>query len=199
MTQITDNKTRLFITWTLWSTLLIPGGAGLGLLAAITFEGAFVNGYNGGEPPVLLGIANYCIIMSILGAIISLMQWLLLRRKIGLSALWILACVGGFIIVETLAGWILWKLDISRGDLGWAQGGSILAEALIFTFSGALIGLFQYQLLKKVYYKAEMWIVVSAIAWGLVPLGIFIFGGLALGAITGATLIWILQLKEERR
>ena len=170
MSQISDNKTRLFITWTLWSTLLIPGGAGLGLLAAITFEGAFTNAYDGGEAPILLEIAIYCIIMSILGAIISLKQWLLLRRRIDLSALWILACVGGFIIVETLAGWILWKLGISRGDLGWAQGGSILAEALIFTFSGALIGLFQYPLLKKVYYKAEMWIVVSAIAWGLVPL-----------------------------
>ena len=123
MTLIKDDKIRFFVTWTLLSTLLIPGGAGLGLLAAINFEGAFANGYDGGEPPVLLGIANYCIIMSILGAVISLKQWLLLRRKIGLSALWILACVGGFIIGETVAGWILWKLDISRGVLGWAQGG----------------------------------------------------------------------------
>ena len=103
----------------------------------------------------------------------------------------------GFIFGEMLAGWILWKFDISRADLGWAQGGSILAEALIFTFSGALIGLFQYPLLKKVYFKAEIWIVVSAITWGLVPLVIFIFGGLVLGAITGVTLFWILQLKED--
>lgn len=134
--------------------------------------------------------------MSILGTIISLKQWLLLRKKIGLSALWILACVGGLIIGELVAGWVLWKLDIQRGDLGWAQGGSILAEGLIFAFSGSLIGLFQYPLLRKFYHKAEMWIPISTLAWGLIPMVIFIFGGLTFGAITGISLIWILKLKK---
>ena len=197
MNQLKDNKTRFFLKWTLWSAFLIPGGAGLGLLAAITFSDFFANSYYGEDLPRSFEIANYWISMSILGTVISLAQWLLLRRNIRLSPLWILACIGGFIMGESIAGVILWKLEIGRADLGWAQGGSILAEALIFLFSGALIGFFQYPLLKKVYHKAELWIVVSAIAWALVPLTIFIFGGLILGAITGAALIWILRLKKE--
>jgi len=36
---------------------------------------------------------------------------------------------------ESIAGVILWKLEISRADLGWAQGRSILVEALISLFS----------------------------------------------------------------
>ena len=59
MTELTDNKTRLFITWTLLSTLLIPGGAGLGLLAGITIDNAFTNAYDGGEAPILFGIVTY--------------------------------------------------------------------------------------------------------------------------------------------
>lgn len=196
MAELTDRKTRLFITWTLWSTLLIPAGAGLGLLAGIAIDNAFAKDYDGGQTPVLLGTIIYCVCMSILGAVISLKQWLLLRKKIGLSALWILACVGGMIIGELVAGWILWKLDINRGDLGWAQGGSILAEGLIFAFSGSLIGLFQYPLLRKHYHKSEMWIPICTLAWGLIPMVIFVFGGLTFGVITGYFLIWIMKLKK---
>ena len=196
MTLIKDDKIKFFVIWTLWSTLLIPAGVILGGLVGLGVSAGFGYGYDGGEPP-FVSIFVYCGWVSVIGAVISLNQWLLLRRKIEISALWILACIGGFIIGETVVGLFLWKLEISRGDLGWAEGGSILAEALIFTFSGILIGLFQYTLLRKVYRKAGLWVVVSTISWGLVPLVIYIFGGLTLGAITGATLIWILQLKEE--
>ena len=196
MTLIKDDKIKFFVIWTLWSTLLIPAGVILGGLVGLGISAGFGYGYGGGEPP-LVSICVYCGWVSVIGAVISLNQWLLLRRKIKISALWILACIGGFIIGETVVGLFLWKLEISRGDLGWAEGGSILAEALIFTFSGIIIGLFQYPLLRKVYRKAGLWVVVSTISWGLVPLVIFIFGGLTLGAITGATLIWILQLKEK--
>lgn len=196
MTLIKDDKIKFFVIWTLWSTLLIPAGVILGGLVGLGVSAGFGYGYDGGEPP-LVSIFVYCGWVSVIGAVISLNQWLLLRRKIKISALWILACIGGFIIGETVVGLFLWKLEISRGDLGWAEGGSILAEALIFTFSGILIGLFQYPLLRKVYRKAGLWVVISTISWGLVPLVIFIFGGLTLGAITGATLIWILQLKEK--
>ena len=196
MTLIKVAKIKFFVIWTLWSTLLIPAGVILGGLVGLGVSAGFGYGYDGGEPP-LVSIFVYCGWVSVIGTVISLNQWLLLRRKLKISALWILACIGGFIIGETVVGLFLWKLEISRGDLGWAEGGSILAEALIFTFSGILIGLFQYPLLRKVYRKAGLWVVVSTISWGLVPLVIFIFGGLTLGAITGATLIWILQLKEK--
>ena len=197
MTLIKDDKIKFFVIWTLWSTLLIPAGVILGGLVGLGISAGFGYGYDGGEPPFVSTFV-YCGWVSVIGAVISLNQWLLLRRKIKISALWILACIGGFIIGETVVGLFLWKLEISRGDLGWAEGGSILAEALIFTFSGILIGIFQYPLLRKVYWKAGLWVVVSAIAWGLVPLVIFIFGGLTLGAITGATIIWVLQVKEKK-
>lgn len=141
--------------------------------------------------------ANYCASGSIIAAVISLKQWLLLRRKIKISLLWILACVGGIIISESIAGLILWKLEINRADLGLFGGGPILPEALIYAFSGALIGIFQCPLLKRNYHKAGLWILASIIAWVTVPLAVFIFGGITLGAITGATLIWVLKINEK--
>ena len=196
MKAIKDDNIRFLVNWTLLSTILIPLGAILGYFVGLSVSAAFGYGYNGGEPPFVSTVV-YCCWGTVMTTIISFIQWRMLSKKIKLSYLWIPLCVLGFIVGESIVGILLWKLDIQRGDLGWAQGGSILAEALIFAFSGTLIGLFQYTLLRKSYYKAEMWILVSTIAWGLIPLVIFIFGGLTLGAITGISLIWIFKLKTK--
>lgn len=195
MKAIKDDNIRFLVNWTLISTILIPLGAFLGGIVGLSVSAAFGYGYNGGESPIVITVV-YCSWGTVMTVIISFMQWRMLSKKIGLSYFWIPRSVLGIIIGESIAGIILWKLDIQRGDLGWAQGGSILAESLIFAFSGTLIGIFQYPLLRKSYYKAEMWILASTIAWGFIPLVIFIFGGLTLGAITGISLIWILKLKK---
>ena len=56
MNQLKDNKTKFFLKWTLWSAFLVPGGAGLGLLAAITTSDFFTNSYYGEDLPFSFGI-----------------------------------------------------------------------------------------------------------------------------------------------
>lgn len=193
-TLIKDNKKRFIVIWILLSSILLPVSAILGFLIILQIHGKF--GYDMsqvGSP--LAQTVEYCIWVLLIGAFIGIKQWLLLQKQTRMSSLFILACIGGLVISECLAGIILWKLGINRADLGWAQGGSIVAETLIFLFSGALIGLFQYPLLRRNYNKAGLWVLACTIGWGFVPIVIVVFGGLVLGLITGATLIWILQPK----
>lgn len=192
--KIKDVKVRFFIKWSLWSTLLIPIGAILAFVININVQGKL--GYGGEIGPPWLQTAAYCNLMLVMGALIGIMQWILLQRLFKIHWLWILTCIAGGVIGEILAGIILWEMGINRADLGWAQGGSVLAEATIFLLSGALIGLIQYPLLKKHYNKAGLWILGCSIGWALIPIVIYFFGGIVLGAITGATLMWILQPKD---
>ena len=177
------------------SSIFIPIGAILGFSIDSNIHSKL--GYGGQIGPPLIQTVDYCIWISVVGAVISLKQWLLLRRRIKVSLLWIFACIGGIVISEIVAGIVLWKLNIYRADLSTYQRGSILAEALIFLFSGALIGTFQFLLLRRNYNKAGLWILAYCIGWGLMPVFIIFFGGVLFGAITGATLIWILQKKED--
>lgn len=196
MSNIKDKKNRFFISWTLWSAILLPAGAVLGFIAILAVH-EFVLGYDYEQiGPPYIQTFEYCIWAAIMGAVVGLAQWLLLRKWIRVSSYWILSCVGGLVFGEILAGVILWKLGIDRGDLGFAQGGSILAEALIFVLSGALVGLLQYPLIKKNYRKAGLWIIACCLGWGLIPVAIIFFGGIVLGGITGTMLIWILQPRD---
>jgi len=188
-------KTQFFKNWTGLITLFMFISGIVGFCAVMIINSAL--GHNNLETGTyLVETANYCAASSFIAAVIGLTQWLLLRRKIKISSLWILACIAGILISESLAGFILWKLEINRANIGLLQGGRILPEILIFTFTGALIGIFQFPLLKRNYHKAGLWIPASIIAWVTVPLAIYALGGITLGAITGATLIWILQKKE---
>lgn len=185
-------KLRFFVIWSLLNTILIPVGIILGFLLVIN-----IFGYESDRTFPFKSTLVYCVWLSVPGLIYSIAQWILLRKQLKVTSLWILASIAGIIIGELCAGIVLWKLGIDREDLGWAQGGSALAEALIFLFSGALIGLFQMPLLKKNYHKTGLWIVSSCIGWGIIPLVFFIGGGLVYGAISGATLMWILEPKEK--
>lgn len=196
--KIRDKKTKYLIIWIVLSTLLIPIGSIIAFGVNLNIGGKM--GYGMGETwPHSLQIAGYCLWGALMGAFIGVYQWLVLRKEIGISSLWILACVAGAIISESFAGIVLWSLGINRTDLGYAQGGSIFAEGLIFLFSGVLIGLFQYPLLNKFYNKAKYWILACSIGWGMIPVAIILFGGLALGLITGAVLFWILQPKQIKQ
>lgn len=188
-------KTQFFINWTGLSTIFMFISSIAGFIAVLLINSALGYGYEDSGTS-FVQTADYCTAGSIIAAVIGLTQWLLLRRKIKISSLWILACIGGIIISESLAGLILWKLEINRANIGLFQAGPILPEVLIFAFTGALNGLFQFPLLKRYYHKAGLWILASIIAWITVPLAVYALGGITLGAITGATLIWILQIKD---
>lgn len=141
----------------------------------------------------------YCVFGSVVIISISLTQlWILKKYKITISKWWILAGILGIIISELIAGIILWKLQINRSDLGIFQGGPPLPEALIFSFSGLLIGFFQWLVIKKQFSNSVYWIPANFLGWGLCHLVMFHFlaffpGALVLGISTGLSFSQIIK------
>ena len=145
----------------------------------------------------------------VIGFSIGITQWRLLRKVFNVSSFWLYSVVIGFTILELIAGIILWKLDINRGELNFIEFNA-LAHALILAITGLIIGIIQMPLLKKQYAGSVYWVVASTLAWGisilitaidqdfeLALLITFILGAILYGAITGATLMWILKPKEK--
>ena len=114
----------------------------------------------------------------------------------------------GIILIGLVGGIILWKLHINRGELSFIENNP-LPHALIAAIYGLIIGIIQLPLLRKHFSGSIFWIITSTIAWGVsilitaIDTGsekglllLFILGALLYGAITGATLMWILRPKE---
>ena len=144
----------------------------------------------------------------VIGFSIGITQWRLLRKVFNVSSFCLYSVVIGFTILELIAGIILWKLDINRGELNFIEFNA-LAHALILAITGLIIGIIQMPFLKKNYAGNVYWVIASTVAWGisilitaidqdfeLTLLITFIIGAILYGAITGATLMWILKPKE---
>lgn len=145
---------------------------------------------------------------SVIGFGIGITQYRILRKIVEISSFWIYSVAIGFILVELIIGIILWEMEINRGELNFMEGNS-LAHTLILVVTGLLIGLIQIPLLRKHFKRVAYWVGASTVAWGLsvmitaigqqsevALLLTFILGALFYGAITGATLTWILKPKK---
>jgi len=134
-----------------------------------------------------------------MGAGVGLMQWLLLRKHIGMKSTWISASILGMGIP-----FILFDLFTNNSSY-----------ALLFSVSlgGLLSGMLQYELIKNLFPNATLWIRGSFIGWtisaltvqlinytmtmvssgmtnlllALLNLGLILSGGLFLGLVTKIT------------
>ena len=144
----------------------------------------------------------------IIGFSIGFIQWRMLRRIFNVSFLWVYSVIIGIVLIELIAGLVLWKLEINRGEFSFWENNP-LPHALIAVLYGLLIGLIQFPLLKKHFANSAFWIIVSTLAWGfsilitaikvandMILLVTFILGILLYGAITGATLMYVMKKKE---
>jgi hypothetical protein len=133
------------------------------------------------------------------GAILALgtgiLQKELLKEYINVSSFWILSLIIGFVVAESLAGLILWKLEIYRGLINVFNSTDHLAEAAIFATAGLISGILQSRLLKSSYLKVNIWIIINSAGWGLFILsaytGLFAFllGPFLYGILTGSFII----------
>ena len=200
-------KIRFWIKWSLANALVIILVYPIGLIIGLFISEAM--GYSMEE----WGTPFEQTIMKmgfgvLIGIGIGITQWMFLRKVFNVSSFWLYTVAIGFIIVELIAGIILWKMDINRGELSFVEGDSI-GHSVILAISGLTIGLIQLPLLKKHYFGSVYWVIGSTLAWGMSVLitaisqesdvGIlitFILGAILYGAITGYTLMWILKPKE---
>ena len=108
------------------------------------------------------------------GLVVGSLQWVVLRQRIRQAGWWILA---------SAVGW----------TLGWAIAAALVTPEYGFLTGivlGAAMGIPQWLILQRQFYRAGWWIVISPLAWtaGLALLtGPLLVGDVA-GAVTGITL-----------
>ncbi len=193
-------KLHLFIYWTLLSLGVISLSYIISLFAVLVVHSAF--GFNmteWGTPlsQTLMQIAGGAVI----GFGTGIYQKSLLEKLFSVTSYWIYILVIGFAITELITGIVLWKMGLNRGELRFIEFRPI-PESLIFACAGLLIGVLQWIILRRYFYKSGFWIIASLLGWGiciiitLISVWAFFLGTLLYGFITGATLLWIMQIKE---
>ena len=194
--------TRQFVSrWIILSVVTYPVAQIVGYVAGLFVHRFF--GFTMQDPGTHISqVFSYGAYVAIFGALMGLVQWLVLRRISSVSMLWILACSAGFVVGEAGAALVLWRQGILRSTLGVFQAGPQLPEVVIFAVSGVWIGLFQWPLLRRSVPKAAWWIIASCLAWGLATLVVarpylFLLGGLALGLVTAIALELLFRLQDD--
>ena len=143
----------------------------------------------------------------LIGSSIGFIQWRLLRKTYSIPSSWIYLVPAGIILTELVAGILLWKMGINRGEFAFWEANP-LPHALLASIYGLVIGLIQFPIIRKHFSKGTIWIVASTLAWGVsilitaikvqndifLPIT-FVIGILLYGLITGSTLMWILKPK----
>jgi len=151
-------------------------------------------------------------------AVVSLMQWLALRRVVRRAGFWVPASIIGFTVSSSIHAVVcyVWgypdNLDHFPGTVVWAMA---------FVVGGTLAGVLQQCILRRQVCHSAWWVPASAVGWGLSIIGLRLVGiigldkilstmprllmafvalmvplGLAsvlLGIVTGGTLIWLLR------
>lgn len=208
---MTNKKFQFWTSWTLLSFGIIPLSYIISLIAVLLVHGAFGFGEMEAGTPLsqtLMQIAGG----AVLGLGTGIYQRSLLRKVFDVSPSWIYTLISGFAITELTASIILRQMGLNRIELRVIELRP-LPEALIFACAGFMIGLLQWIILRRYFYKSVYWVIASTLGWGIcmainilwkVPfikdsfwatVMVFAFGALLYGVITGATLMWILKPK----
>ena len=196
---------KFLIWWIIFTAIVMF----FGLFISFTI-GLFISSFLESQmSPGLAHAIGYSFMGGALGAMTGWLQWRMLRKRIAISANWILTAAGGLAVCELVAGLALWAIGSDRDiDL---QGQGILIYLLIYTIGGLVVGLLQSPLLEKYSLNSHLWVYVCTLGWGLsfliFLLGaqldhflkiviIFLIGGMVFGAITGISILKILNEKK---
>lgn len=195
------------IKWVIFSALVMFLGLFISFAIGF-FISSFLESYL--SPGLAIAI-GYSFMGAGLGALIGLVQWSLLRKRIDLSPNWIFISAGGIALSELVAGTALWLIGSSRDIEIEYMGQGMLIYLLIYTIGGLVVGLLLCPVLEKYSLKSHLWVYACMLGWGLSflifllganldhPLKVFInffVGSLVFGMITG---IFILKILNEKK
>jgi hypothetical protein len=213
------NAENTFIGWRFglrW-VLLTAAGWVIGLPLGFVFvavAGWIIGVHEGSDSIILkLGLDNAAGFIFIV-AVVSLMQWLALRRVLRRAGFWVPASIIGFAVASGIHGVVcnVWgypdNLDHFLGTVVWAMA---------FVAGGTLAGVLQQHTLRRQVYRSAWWVPASAAGWGLGILGLripsfflpdggpfivllirnlvlpLVLASVLLGIVTGGTLIWLFR------
>jgi hypothetical protein len=194
-----------------WVLLTIAGwaiGFPLGFVL-VPVAGLIIGLHEGSDSIILkLGLDNAASFIVVV-AVVSLMQWLALRRVVQRAGFWVLASIIGFTISSSIHGVVchVYGYPDDLGPLG------VVVWTLFFILGGTLTGLLQQRILRHQVRRSGWWVPASAAGWGLVVIGfgivskilgvrlqvvgLIVSSGL-LGIVTGVTLIWLLRQPRQQ-
>lgn len=130
---------------------------------------------------VLIGVLTDLLIV---GALIGLAQWLVLRQMLPRSEWWILASILGW-----LGSWLIVETGLpSIAD-------PIIRSVVVGATFGLGLGLAQWVLLQRRVQYALLWLPINVVSWAVGLTGIFgaTVTGAVVGAATGLVLDWLLR------
>lgn len=194
------SSVRTSDAWSFW--LRWVGATVLGYVVGWTL--GFILGH------VLLG--NVMLGVGV-GAGVGFMQWSLIRGLFERPGWWIAYTTVGLAVAVAVHAVVAMIWDYPF-DLGWPDGA--LAWVRTFILGGALIGFLQVRTLRPSVGGIRLWVLASAIGWGLSVVGLAILpemrlggrifaailrnlvmpatvAGILLGAVTGGALVWLLR------
>lgn len=204
--------------------LLTAAGWIIGLPLGFVFvavAGWIIGVHEGSDSIILkLGLDNAAAFVFTV-AVVSLMQWLALRRFVRRAGFWVPASVIGFTISSTIhaVACYVWgypdNLDHLPGTVVWAMA---------FVVGGVLAGVLQQRILRRQVCHSAWWVPASAVGWGLSVIGLGLIGhvvhflkeagpfaaliaglvlpagleAILLGIVTGGVLIWLLRQPRQQ-
>ena len=201
MLLTTKEKKSFWIKWTILNTLSFIVAL---VVAYIFLLGFFTN------PGYAMGThfeesRNTILFKSIVGIIISTIQWLLLRKLFKITLLWIVVFPLVIIIVDLIIFNILGHLDINWGEYSDNYPFSI---PILIIGEFLLIGFLQSILLGKHFYNTYSWILASSAPWAIslmvtvfsseeiIWFAYILLGFLLYSVMTGGTLMRIMKPKK---
>lgn len=151
--QASDNKTPSF-DWVLWLKWILASTMGWAVGWALAGE-------------------------ITIGAVIGIMQWVVLRPLVPQAGWWALASAVGWAVGQML---VVTMFPTKVGVIAGA-------------FLGAILGLGQWIVLRRWFHQAGWWIIMSTLGWALGLAGML--GPSMVGAVVGATTGFALELLME--
>jgi hypothetical protein len=154
--------------------------------------------------PTLKSIRGLFVAPLLIGVPLGIAQWLVLRRLIPLSPLWVLTLPVGWVLsmlVPVAIPASLWQVVDSE---------STATLTLLYVVMGAVMGLPQWLMLRRKLLRAAWWILGNSVGMGLGFALVLVTGFinrsefwsytavvLVYGIATGAILLWLLGQKAQ--
>jgi hypothetical protein len=165
---------RLIVALAAWIASAVVAFAplpALKLVAAVVALGAAL-GLGSWGGPAVIAVSGAPGLLT--GLILGVGQWLVLRKLVGVGALWIVATMAPVALGHALRGSmpLLWVGWMTGRGIGFADSGGLfgLTAAAVTFFVGILLGACQFLCLRRHLRAAAWWIVVTAITWVVVSL-----------------------------
>jgi len=181
---------RSQVGWVFWLQWVLASTVGVvvGMFTGAIFVMSVLERYDVPREPVGYGLWGI-----VLGIVVGVLQWLVLRRRVSGAGWWVLA--------SAAAGYGTLRF-LDAGPLESLSFGALLSFTGVVALGGAVTGTLQWLVLRGQVSRAGWWVLASTVGWALSvtvakqfpPDGqdLVVIGAI-LGALTGGALVWLLR------